>query len=398
MKKISLGGIFYFIFFIIVTGLYLSTGGLSIKPNESDIRNSKITFKDKEYRRDFSKLFSASTVNISSFENDTWGGEYFIGEKLSLNGKDSLSLLSKNNEPVEMKLQKNLSLVQMSDVKLLLYSKEGINPQDIKSFVIRFSDKQNSFSYEYPVLTTINQGWNIVSMPLNKFSFTEKVQNNPEIDPTSVFTAKINWNKIELVTIALSARPHSRVELFFDRLWAEKIIPYEDIFQSTNEDMFTLKVYNNKSYVNVLPLGSSLVQFKDVTSVSNFSYTLKLIPTTPGDFGINGRIDTDNGYGYYLDFGGIGTDVWRLYKEGKQQKGNGTIVLSEGHIGNFEFHPNIPVWLRLEFNDKKIKASISNDGIFFIKLVEKNDEEHSTGTIGFRAGSSILVESVNLVQ
>lgn len=145
-------------------------------------------------------------------------------------------------------------------------------------------------------------------------------------------------------------------------------------------------------------MGSTLGLINKITGVRNFTYTAKIIPQKIGTFGINGRTDVSTSYGYFLDFGGIGTGSWQLYKYGKVVNDSPVTQLDSGSIANFQIEASQPVWLRLTISGTSIAGYLSTDGKNFTKLTARSDGEHASGGIGIQTSASFLLESVEFSQ
>ena len=407
----SIGAIVFYIFIIIFIVLaYLNNNGTFVsffakKPITLKKNMVQIEYKDKEYLADYTKKFSGIVNEIANFEDgEKWKGEYRIDGANYWEGKGSYVVLSKNHVPTTLSLRKSINLSDKTIIKLLIYSVDQQNTDNIKKMSLRFGNAADTSYYEYEI-RSIKQGWSIIEMPKANFSYvggTTSVKEGESTDTSSEITdvgSDRLWGAIEKASLVLDSRPSTQVELSYDRLWAEKNADYKKEFLAVNFDMLSPRVWNGKSYVNAWAMGSTLALINRVTGVRNFTYTAKIIPQKIGSFGINARTDLDTTFGYYLDFGGIGTGSWRLYKYGKIVNDSPVSDLDSGGIANFQIEANQPLWLRITAYGNSIAGYMSTDGKNFTKLAEKNDGEHSSGGIGIHtANASLLLESVEFKQ
>ena len=406
----SIGSIAFYIFIIVFIVLaYLGNSGslASIFPKKTTVVNKNIIqmeFKEKEYKADYTKKFEGAVIKIANFEEgEKWQGDFNIDNDANYwEGESSYVVLAKNNQSNVITLRKSLDLSSSSTIKILVYSADQENVANINKTTLRFGNLTDSAYYEYDI-RNIKQGWSIIEMPKENFSFVtgaasteeEKTDKNNE---SSIITNDRLWSSIGKISIEVKARPNTQVELSFDRLWAEKNDLYKKEFFTANFDMLSPVGWNGKNYINFWSIGASLSIFNKVTGVRNFTYTAKIIPQKTGTFGINGRTDLSTSYGYFLEIGGIGTGSWRLFKVGKIVDVSPVTELDSGSIANFQFEVDQPVWLRLKTSGGTITGSLSTDGKNFTKLTEKSDSEHKSGGIGVQTTGSFLLESVEFKQ
>lgn len=404
----NVGAIVFYVFIVILIVLaYLNNQGTfssllvkkTITPNKKIVQ---IEFKDKEYKADYSKKFDGTSVEIARFEEgEKWKGDYKIDDANPWEGKTSYVVLAKGVQPNILTLRKNLNLSKSETIKILVYSVDQQNTDDIKKALLRFGNLADTAYFEYDI-RNIKPGWNIIEMAKSSFSFIGGATPAKEADVTESDTTDVGsdrlWSAVEKVTLELDARPGSQVELSFDRLWAEKDEVYKKEFLTKSYAMLSPRVWNNKSYINAWAMGASVGLINKVSGVRNFSYTTKIIPQKVGAFGINARTDLDTSYGYYLDFGGVGTGSWRLYKYGKVVNDSPVTELDSGGIANYLVEADQPLWLRITAFGNSIAGYISTDGTNFTKLTEKSDGELTSGGIGIQTSASFLLESVEFKQ
>lgn len=391
--------IFYILLIIFIILAYLYKNDLLpfFVSNQPITKLVEIEFKDKKYNLDFNQMFSKSNVEIAQFkQSENWRGNFEIEDEMTYIGDSSMIISAKDLKTVSIFLEKNFNLEQMRTIKMLIYSDDEENSDNIQGFSLFFGTKKNPTLYEYPILN-IKKGWNIISMPKAQFISTTRTKRQVGEATTSSKAGEnllSSWDKISLVSIKLTARPHSRVDLILDRLWAEKDDQYQGLFTTKRKDILSLATNENKTYINLWPIGTNMALIKKVSGVKDFTYTAKIIPQSGGKFGINGRTDIATGYGYYLDLGGIDSSSWTLSKVGKE----GAVVLEEGSISNFLVERGKPIWLRLQTDKNTIRAYISTDGNNFTRLTEKKDSELKRGGIGFQSGADFFVEKVEFSQ
>lgn len=400
----SIGSIVFYVFIIIFIVLaYLGNSGslASIFPKKTTIVNKNIIqmeYKEKEYKADYTKKFEDVAIKIANFEmGEKWIGDFNINDADYWEGESSYIVIAKNNQSNIITLRKSLDLSDSSIFKILIYSADQENVNNIKKATLRFGNLTDTAYYEYDI-RNIKQGWSIIEMLKENFSFVTGAASTEEEGNDKNITNDRLWSSIGKISLEVEARPNTQVELSFDRLWAEKDDKYKKEFLANNFDMLSPVGWNEKNYINFWSIGASLSLFNKITGVKNFTYTAKIIPQKTGTFGINGRTDLSTSYGYYLEIGGIGTGSWRLYKVGKVIDISPIIELDGGSIANFQIEANQPVWLRLRTSGSTITGSLSTDGKNFTKLTEKNDSEHKSGGIGVQTAGSFLLESVEFQQ
>lgn len=405
----SIGSIAFYIFIIIFIVLaYLNNNGTlaSLFPKKTTTVNNNVVqmeYKEKEYMADYTKKFEGFAVKIANFEmGEKWSGDFNIDDINFWEGESSYVVLAKDLSSNIITLRKSLDLSNSSVIKILIYSANQENIDNINRATLRFGNLTDTAYYEYDI-RNIKQGWSIIEMPKDNFNLVTSSASTKEGETdnnkvTNVTNDRL-WSSIEKISLEVKARPNTQVELSFDRLWAEKNDLYKKEFLTNNFDMLSPVSWNGKSYINVWGMGSTLSLFNKVTGVRNFTYTAKIIPQKTGVFGINGRTDLSTTYGYYLEIGGIGTGSWRLYKIGKVIDTSPVTELDRGSIANFQIEANQPLWLRLSISGNTVAGYLSTDDKNFTKLAEKNDTEHKSGGIGMQTtNASFLLESVEFKQ
>lgn len=380
--------IFYvlLIVFIVIAYLY-NNDMISFLPKKTPSTMTsnviEIQFTDKKYSEDFTDKWDGYVVELAGFEEgEKWKGEYNIDDTNFVDGKTGYQIFSKDNNESIITLAKSVNLSDFDLFKFFVFSEKEENIENLKSFVLRLGDSETSY-FEFSILN-LKQGWNLIK--IQKENFSEK--GTPK------------WSNIKNITIAANSRPKTQVEFVFDRLWVEKSEDYRGDFLTSNMDMLSLKNIKDKTYINLLSYGGYLSLIKKISSVKDFTYTAKIIPEKKGTFGINARSSISTGKGYFLDFTGIGSGMWQLYKVGKGETGNVNTRLSIGEIANFIIEEDKPIWLRIQTSGAKISGFMSNDGVKFTKVTEKSDNEISSGGVGLQIGpsASILIESVDFAQ
>ena len=402
----SIGSIVFYIFIILFIVLaYLNNNGslASLFPKKITTLNKSIVqmeYKDKEYKADYTKKFEDFAIKIANFEKEEkWQGDFNIDDMSYWEGESSYVVLAKNLSSNTITLRKSLNLSDSSVFKILIYSVNQENIDNIEKATLRFGNLADTAYFEYNI-RNIKQGWSIIEMPKNNFSFITGSASTKEgeTDNSNVTNDRL-WSSIEKISLEVKARPNTQTELSFDRLWAEKNDSYKKEFLTNSFDMLSPISWNGKSYINAWALGGILSLINKVTGVKNFTYTAKIIPQKTGVFGINGRTDLSTSFGYYLEIGGIGSGSWRLYKVGKVVDTGPITELSSGSIANFQIEANQPLWFRLSISGNTIIGYLSTDNKNFTKLTEKNDTEHKSGGIGIQtSNASFLLESVEFTQ
>jgi hypothetical protein len=376
----------FLIVFIVIAYLY-NNNLISFLPKKtsstltSDI--VEIQFTDKKLTENFSDKWNSYSSEIAGFEeSEKWKGEYNIDDTNFMDGKTGYQVISKDNKESVITLAKSINLSDLNLIKFFVFSEKQESIENLKNFTLRLGENETSY-FEFSILN-LKQGWNLIKM--QKENFSEK--------------GAPKWSNIKIISIAVNSRPKTQVEFTLDRLWAEKSEDYQDDFLTANMNMLSLKNIKDKTYIDLSPYGGSLSLIKKISSVKDFTYTAKIIPERKGNFGINARSSISTGKGYFLDFTGIGSGMWQLYKVGKGETGNVTTRLSIGEIANFIIEEGKPIWLRIQTSGSKISGFMSNDGTNFTKVTEKNGSEINSGGVGMQIGpsASILLESIDFSQ
>ena len=377
----------FLIVFIVVAYLY-NNDLISFLPKKtpSTLTSNvvEIQFTGKKYNDNYPDKWDGYVVELAGFEEaEKWKGEYNIDDTNFIDGKTGYLIFSKDNKELIITLTKSVNLSDFDLFKFFVFSEKKESIENLKSFVLRLGESDSSY-FEFSILN-LKQGWNLIKM--QKENFSEK--GTPK------------WSNIKNITIAVNSRPKTQVQLVFDRLWVEKSEDYQGDFLTPNMDMLSLKNIKDKTYIDLMSYGGNLSLIKKISSVKDFTYTVKIIPQKIGSFGINAKSSISTGKGYFLDFTGIGSGMWQLYKVGKGEAGsNVTTQLSIGEVANFIIEEDKPIWLRIQTSGAKISGFMSNDGVNFTKLVEKDDNEIKSGGTGLQIGAlaSILLESINFTQ
>ncbi len=370
----SLLAVFLIVFYLFKNGLLAPLVNRRTLQKKNTLVD--IEFKGKEYHLDFTKEYGQGAVEIAAFEpEEKWEGDTFsLREDMSLKNTFSLNLILQKNKKSTIALPKQVDLSTVNIIKIFVNtSKDNVN-----DVTMRLEDNDNACEY---TIASLRSGWNLYSIKKDRFC-----GRNSELD----------WKNIRKIT--LSASGEAETEVFYDRLWAEKDEDYKSDLIALNPDIITLKMVGDKTFINFIPYGTSIALVKKITSVKDFTYTAKITPNSKGTFGINGRAHLENETGYFLEFAGIDSNIWRLYKIGKPAKGNTITVLDEGIISNFRVEKNKPLWLRLSFSHSLISAYISMDGTNFSQITQKKDNELKNGGIGIQSYSSLLLDKIDFSQ
>ena len=346
--------------FLIVAYIFKSGFFDYFLPKTNTVKQNiiEMEFKEPQFTADFSKS-ATKVVEIADFEeNEKWTGDYRLDDTVVFEGNTSLSLVSNDRENSSVSLAKNLDLTNSKLVKMLIYSPNENNSQNVKNLTLIFGNSDGTVSYEYPIVY-LKPGWNVVRMPLDTFLGNTKTLPKEETTPADKNKTddskiiksnnqELNWKNIRKVTLELSSRPNLKVNLNFDRIWAEENEDYAEDFRTTSPNVINLKSFENKPLINVWALGSNMALLKKISSVKNFKYTAKIIPQKKGSFGINSRTNISNSFGYYFEIGGIDLSTWKLYKVGKRSAiGNDSspiTILDMGEIGNYIVETDKPIF------------------------------------------------------
>lgn len=392
--------VFYiFLIVIIIASFFSSPHQVNQPPSKQTKVN--VEFKDKQYHIDFNqKKYADSVVNIAHFEEgETWAGDFTVDEANYIEGLSSYYISSENNITNGISLEKKLDLRKSEFIKMFVFLRNANDNMNINNFSLRLGDKKGLFSFEYQIPLAANAGWHLIKMPKRTFVLTTRKK---EINESTVN----HWGNIEKITLELTARLGSKIELSIDDLWAETgnyNNIYNNIFKVNSLDMFSFRHYSGHTYLQILPYAASSFFLKKISSARDFTYTVKLVPWGKrGTIALVARANMNNGQGYYLELNGIEDNGWKLYKIGNSpRKDKGLVItrLSSGLISNFVLERGVPVWLRIKTKGNTITGYISSNGADFIQLTEKSDSELTSGSIGMnQADASYFIESIDFKQ
>ena len=205
---------------LVVGGFLLITkkDSLFSKSNKVDIINNVgLKFSDKNYELKFSDIDPQTMMVISDFEkDDQWQGKNEYDDIYYWAGDYSLIISSKDNQQIDVFMEKNLNLDNYSIIKLAVYVQT--DPADIERASLYFGNKDKSSYYHYSIRSLV-KGWNFVNISKTKFSG----QNVNSIDSSASASAGSNnfsWADIERVGFELASRANSSAELNLDSLKA----------------------------------------------------------------------------------------------------------------------------------------------------------------------------------
>ncbi len=386
--------VFYIFIIIIIKASFFSSPSSVNQPPPKQTKVN-VEFKDKQYHIDFNqKKYADSVVNIAQFEaGEGWEGDFTVDEANYVEGLSSYYISSENNITNRISLEKKTDLRKSEFIKIFVFLRNPNDNINIKNFSLRLGDKKGIFSFEYQIPLASNAGWHLIKMPKGAFVLStrgkEKSMDN-------------HWGNIEKITLELTARPNSKIELSIDDLWAESG-NINNIFQVNSLDMFSFRHYSGHTYLQILPYAASSFFLKKISSARDFTYTVKLVPWGKrGTIALVARANMNNGQGYYLELNGIEDNGWKLYKIGNSsRKDKGSVItrLASGLISNFVLDRGVPVWLRIKTKGNTIGGYISSNGTDFSQLTEKSDSEFASGSIGMnQADASYLIESIDFKQ
>ena len=344
----------------------------------------EMAFTDKNYTLNPAETYaSTKSLEIAGFEeSERWTGTYNLDDGTYMDGNTSMNVVSRDGQTSVVSLAKSIDLTGYTTISMLGYIAKADALDGLQTLQVRFTTKDGDFVYP---IVSIKQGWNVFKMPLDQF-----VANKAPA-----------WDKIESVSVEVTSRANARTEINLDRMWAENNSDYKDDFKMGNQDFLSVKTIAGKTYLQGWPIGSSNALIKKITSVKNFSYTAKLVPEKRGEFGINFRYNSANGFGYFFTMDGVDTGTWRLYKYGTPSPATPATtysLLAKGMINNYTVELNKPIWMRAVTDGSRITVSISNDGSSFVKLASMNNSELKSGGIGFVSGANVLLEQVSFVN
>ncbi len=386
--------VFYIFLILVITRSFFSSPS-SVNQPPSKQTKVNIQFTDREYHVYFNqKKYADAVVNIAQFEEgETWEGDFTIDEANYIEGLSSYYIASENNITNRISFEKKLDLSRSEFIKMFVFLRNAHDNMNIKNFSVRLGDKAGSFSFEYQIPLAGNAGWHLIKMPKGAFVLTAKGKEK---------SLDAYWGNIEKITLALTARPASKIELSIDGLWAEAG-NYKNIFKVADPDMFSFRHYSGRTYLEVLPYAASGFFLKKISSARDFTYTVKLVPWGKrGTIAIVARANMNNSQGYYLELNGTEDNGWQLYKIGnspRKDKGLVTTRLASGLMSNFVLERGVPVWLRIKTKGNTIGGYISSNGTDFIQLTEKSDSEFASGSIGMnQADASYFIESIDFTQ
>ena len=370
-----------------VTFYFYQQGEVTLFPGKKEkvVNNSlvaQIPISDKEYKLSY-KDEADSVFDVANFENnENWYGDGEFDYSTFLEGESSLFLTSLNGRKATITLKKNFDMENVLNFKFLVYL--AGDPTDIEELNLVFIGQ--NIGYKFPIRDLV-KGWNFLVLPKDKFSVF-----SPQAGGNKVFS-------IEKITVELTSRPQARTIISLDSLWAEKEEDYLKDWNSNSEKFLSLK--KNGNSVGLLAIGfygdrATLTK----GSAKDYTFQAKFISLKEGGFGLFLRSDYESGYGYYLMVDGIGTNSWRIYKNGFFDKKTQALSLAKGEISNFKMEKNRPYWLKAELKGPRLIFYLSVDGQNFIKLGEANDTSFTSGGVGFSISGSdmVLVDEIVFFQ
>jgi len=340
----------------------------------------QLPISEREFRLSYKDKLD-STFDIANFEEgENWYGEGEFDYATFYEGESSLFVTSLDGKKVTVSLRKNFDIEEVLNFKFLVHL--ATDPTNLEGFNLIFVGKDSQ--YKFPI-REINQGWNFLILPKEKFSREGREGKEGE--------------EIQEVVVELVSRPKTRSTVNLDSLWAEKEDEYQKDWNTDGDKLLSLKKKDNLAGLLVISMGGSRATLKK-GSAKDYSFQTKLIPLKSGEFGLFLRGDYKSGYGYYLMMGGVETNTWRIYKYGPFEEKVQSLELAKGNISNFKMEQDKTYWLKAKMIGSRIEFYFSADGREFIQLGEVNDGSFASGGVGLTVsgGNMVLVDEIQFLK
>lgn len=171
---------------------------------------------------------------------------------------------------------------------------------------------------------------------------------------------------------------------------------YGELFDiTTGQENVSLEKTKNGANLQIGQGGTTVLFVKPITAAKNFEILTKFIPLESGIFILAVRTQTDNVFGYYLEFTGIGYKTWHIYKLKTRGRTDMKRILDNGEVpGGEPLEANKPLWVKMRLYNDTITAYLSYNGKNYIQLSKISDNEYSRGRIGMVATSRLLIENL----
>ena len=372
---------------VLVGGYLLITKKDSLinKGNSTDLINTVgLKFSDKNYKLDYSSVDPETVLTISGFENNEgWQGKSEFDDVYFWDGDFSLVLTSRNDERLDVFLDKDLNLEDYSIFKMSVYLQT--DPADVELTRLYFSDKDKN-SYYYYSIRNLVKGWNQLTIPKNKFStqnVTGENQGQTEGTGSSGRQNQLSWQNIARVGLEVASRANSTTDINFDSLKALKNEDYLDDWLVNSPMFLDLSKANNNIYLQGKHFGAAVALLKKLSGITDFTYSAKLQPLRNNTrSGLFVRGDFKTGYGYYFMIDGVNGNRYQIFKIHLEDGKTVNTVIKNGVINNFIVEKDTPLWLKVEGKGNAFKYSLSTDGKSYSELASVKDSQYKEGGLG----------------
>jgi len=372
---------------VLVGGYLLITKKDSLinKGNSTDLINTVgLKFSDKNYKLDYSSVDPETVLTISGFENNEgWQGKSEFDDVYFWDGDFSLVLTSRNDERLDVFLDKDLNLEDYSIFKMSVYLQT--DPADVELTRLYFSDKDKN-SYYYYSIRNLVKGWNQLTIPKNKFSaqnVTGENQGQTEGTGSSGRQNQLSWQNIARVGLEVASRANSTTDINFDSLKALKNEDYLDDWLVNSPMFLDLSKVDGNIYLQGKHFGAAVALLKKLSGITDFTYSAKLQPLRNNTrSGLFVRGDFKTGYGYYFMIDGVNGNRYQIFKIHLEDGKTVNTVIKNGVINNFIVEKDTPLWLKVEGKGNAFKYSLSTDGKSYSELASVKDSQYKEGGLG----------------
>ena len=372
---------------VLVGGYLLITKKDSLinKGNSTDLINTVgLKFSDKNYKLDYSSVDPDTVLTISGFENNEgWQGKSEFDDVYFWDGDFSLVLTSRNDERLDVFLDKDINLEDYSIFKMSVYLQT--DPADVELTRLYFSDKDKN-SYYYYSIRNLVKGWNQLTIPKNKFStqnVTGENQGQTEGTGSSGRQNQLSWQNIARVGLEVASRANSTTDINFDSLKALKNEDYLDDWLVNSPMFLDLSKVDGNVYLQGKHFGAAVALLKKLSGITDFTYSAKLQPLRNNTrSGLFVRGDFKTGYGYYFMIDGVNGNRYQIFKIHLEDGKTVNTVIKNGVINNFIVEKDTPLWLKVEGKGNAFKYSLSTDGKSYSELASVKDSQYKEGGLG----------------
>ena len=372
---------------VLVGGYLLITKKDSLinKGNSTDLINTVgLKFSDKNYKLDYSSVDPETVLTISGFENNEgWQGKSEFDDVYFWDGDFSLVLTSRNDERLDVFLDKDINLEDYSIFKMSVYLQT--DPADVELTRLYFSDKDKN-SYYYYSIRNLVKGWNQLTIPKNKFStqnVTGENQGQTEGTGSSGRQNQLSWQNIAKIGLEVASRANSTTDINFDSLKALKNEDYLDDWLVNSPMFLDLSKVDGNIYLQGKHFGAAVALLKKLSGITDFTYSAKLQPLRNNTrSGLFVRGDFKTGYGYYFMIDGVNGNRYQIFKIHLEDGKTVNTVIKNGVINNFIVEKDTPLWLKVEGKGNAFKYSLSTDGKSYSELASVKDSQYKEGGLG----------------